>query len=118
MVFSSPIFLFAFLPLTIIIYYILGKRHTLRNYWLLVCSMLFYAWGEPLYISVMVGTIFLAYVGALWCEPKVSGEHVASTTTAKTDGANAPVAKAEPRKLADGNFLRAEFRHPLLFQIH
>jgi alginate O-acetyltransferase complex protein AlgI len=99
MVFSSPIFLFAFLPLTVIIYYLMGKRHTLRNYWLLLCSLLFYAWGEPLYISVMIGTIFLAYVGALGCEPKVSGEHVASATPAKCDGANAPVAKAEPRKL-------------------
>jgi D-alanyl-lipoteichoic acid acyltransferase DltB (MBOAT superfamily) len=46
MVFSSPIFLFAFLPLTVIIYYILGKRHTLRNYWLLSVQLVVLCLGR------------------------------------------------------------------------
>ena len=70
MVFSSPIFLFAFLPLCVIVYYLLGKRPKMRNYWLLLCSLLFYAWGEPLYITVMLGVVALSYVAALYCEPK------------------------------------------------
>lgn len=47
MVFISTIFLFLFLPLTLSVYLILPRM--LRNYWLLVTSLLFYAWGEIAY---------------------------------------------------------------------
>ena len=52
MVFSSTTFLLAFLPLAAILYYICPRR--LRNALLLVCSLLFYGWGEPKYISIML----------------------------------------------------------------
>jgi alginate O-acetyltransferase complex protein AlgI len=55
MVFSSPIFLFLFLPLTIALYYILPVR--LRNSLLLVVSLLFYAWGEPFAVFLMLLSI-------------------------------------------------------------
>lgn len=59
MIFSSPIFLFAFLPLTIIIYYISPGK--IRNAFLLLASLLFYAWGEPIYIGIMILSIVVNY---------------------------------------------------------
>lgn len=57
MVFSSIIFLCAFLPIVCIGYFLLPKR--LRNMWLLLLSLLFYAYGEPVYICIMVfSTVF------------------------------------------------------------
>ena len=44
MVFSSPIFLFVFLPLTLGLYYLLPR--SAKNLFLLVASLVFYAWGE------------------------------------------------------------------------
>ena len=44
MVFSSPIFLFLFLPLVLAYFLVPGLR--LRNLWLLAFSIIFYAWGE------------------------------------------------------------------------
>ena len=52
MVFSSTTFLLAFLPLVAILYYICPRR--LRNALLLVFSLLFYGWGEPKYILIML----------------------------------------------------------------
>ena len=63
MLFSSNLFLFLFLPLTILIYYILGKKF--RNTFLLLISLLFYAWGEPSFVWVMIGSILFNYVMAL-----------------------------------------------------
>ncbi|QBD77432.1 MBOAT family protein [Ktedonosporobacter rubrisoli] len=59
MVFSSLFFTFAFLPITLILYYTLGKR--LRNIVLLVVSLIFYAWGEPVYILLMCASIIVNY---------------------------------------------------------
>ncbi|HBX47718.1 MAG TPA: transcriptional regulator, partial [Clostridiaceae bacterium] len=59
MVFSSLVFIFAFLPLTILIYYISPKH--LRNLVLLIASLIFYAWGEPLYILLMIFTTVFDY---------------------------------------------------------
>lgn len=59
MVFSSPTFLFIFLPLTIVGYYLIRKE--LRNIWLLLCSLFFYAWGEPKYVFLMLISIFVNY---------------------------------------------------------
>lgn len=52
MVFSSIIFLFYFLPIVLILYYIAPKQ--LRNLVLFIVSLLFYAWGEPKYIVLML----------------------------------------------------------------
>lgn len=56
MVFSSTIFLFAFLPAFLAIYFAMPKR-TIKNVVLLVFSLLFYAWGEPVYVWLMVFSI-------------------------------------------------------------
>ena len=59
MVFSTPLFLFAFLPLMLFFYYAAPKA--IRNYSLLFGSFLFYAWGEVFYVLVMVASIVLNY---------------------------------------------------------
>lgn len=60
MLFSSVTFLFVFLPVTLIIYYICPAP--LRNVILLIASLFFYAWGEPVYIVLMVLSILWNYV--------------------------------------------------------
>ncbi len=55
MVFSSLTFLFVFLPIALIGWYALPKK--LRIGFLLLISLVFYAWGEPLYVFVMIGSI-------------------------------------------------------------
>lgn len=64
MVFSSLIFLFAYLPLTLLLYYLMPNTKA-RNWVLFVLSLLFYGWGEPLYILVMLLSITEAYVCGL-----------------------------------------------------
>lgn len=59
MVFSSTVFLCAFLPVVICMYYIAAKKY--RNYILLVGSLLFYAWGELHYLYVIAIIILLNY---------------------------------------------------------
>lgn len=57
MVFSSIVFLCIFFPAVLILYYLCPKR--LRNFFLLLASLLFYAWGEPKYITIMLfSTVF------------------------------------------------------------
>ena len=63
MVFSSTIFLFAFLPITLCGYYLLDRRF--KNGFLLLMSLLFYAWGEPKFVFVMIGSILVNYFFAL-----------------------------------------------------
>ena len=66
MVFSSLIFLFAYLPLTLAVYYIVPRKG--RNLVLFVVSLLFYGWGEPVYILLMLASITVAYVGGFFIE--------------------------------------------------
>ena len=68
MLFSSFEFLFLFLPVCVCGYYILPRL--LRNAWLLAFSLLFYAWGEPTFVLVMMASIALNYVLALLMETK------------------------------------------------
>ncbi len=65
MVFSSVSFLGIFLPLTLVLYY-LSKNRTWRNAVLLIASLLFYSWGEAIYIFAMVGVTLIDYVFGLW----------------------------------------------------
>lgn len=60
MIFSSLYFLFRFMPIVLVIYYILPFR--LKNAWLLLTGLIFYAWGEPKYIVIMLASIFVDYV--------------------------------------------------------
>lgn len=62
MVFSSIIFMFTFLPLSLLIYYIMPKG--IRNFILLLISLIFYAWGEPIYVLLMIFTIIFDYIMA------------------------------------------------------
>lgn len=64
MLFSSNIFLFAFLPAVLAVYYVCPRRW--RNPVLLVFSLFFYGWGEPRYLALMVGTIVMDYLCGLW----------------------------------------------------
>lgn len=59
MVFSSIPFLFFFLPLFFIIYYLVPFRT--KNYILLIFSLVFYAWGEPIYILLMILSSVIDY---------------------------------------------------------
>ena len=67
MVFSSLIFIFLFLPIVLGVYFLLKKTVT-RNAFLLAASLLFYAWGEPTYVWVMLVSIVANYFFAIWIE--------------------------------------------------
>lgn len=58
MLFPSEVFLFVFLPVVLVIYYgLLRKNMALKNTFLLLASLFFYAWGEPKYVFLMIATI-------------------------------------------------------------
>ena len=59
MVFSSPLFLFAYLPVVLLAYYVLPRK--LRNPFLLAANLVFYGWGEPVYVVLMVFTTMVNY---------------------------------------------------------
>lgn len=63
MVFSSTIFIFCFLPFVMGIYYLPVVRRSkhFKNYFLLLTSLLFYAWGEPIYVFLMMTSILVSY---------------------------------------------------------
>lgn len=63
MLFSSTEFLFLFLPVVMILYYIpFVKNRTYRNVVLLLASLFFYAWGEPVFVALMVASIFVNWL--------------------------------------------------------
>ncbi|MDD6035359.1 MAG: MBOAT family protein [Lachnospiraceae bacterium] len=66
MLFTSMEFLFLFFPIVLVGYYLFP--HRLRNYLLLVSSLFFYAWGEPKFVFIMLGSIVLNYIAARWIE--------------------------------------------------
>ncbi len=61
MVFSSLIFLFVFLPINLLVYYIIPSRHW-KNAVLIFSSLIFYAWGEPIWVSLLVISATVDYV--------------------------------------------------------
>lgn len=63
MVFSSLIFLFQFLPAVLLVYYVSSQK--LRNAVLFAASLIFYAWGEPVYIIIMIFTTVFDYINGL-----------------------------------------------------
>ncbi len=83
MVFSSIVFLWLFFPIVFILHRLLGvvgklldsRRESkqqgltwkiwLQNIWLLIASLIFYAWGEPRYVFIMIASIVLNYFGGL-----------------------------------------------------
>lgn len=68
MVFSSLFFTFSFLPLVLLLYFIAKEPY--RNYMLLAASLLFYAYGEPAFVFVMIASIAVNYGLAVWIAGK------------------------------------------------
>lgn len=66
MVFSSTVFLFLFLPLVLLAYLLVGRNF--RNVILLLASLAFYAWGENLFVLVMLVSITLNYAFGLFID--------------------------------------------------
>ncbi|MBD5346901.1 MAG: MBOAT family protein [Bacteroides sp.] len=82
MVFSDLFFLFVFLPAFMLCYRLAGifdrrdnsandpgglrSSHPRRNIVLVIFSLLFYAWGEPIYVLLMIGSVAVNYLGGLW----------------------------------------------------
>lgn len=70
MLFSSIVFLFYFLPAVLLLYYILSFSRMLQNILLLIASLMFYAWGEPVYVFLMIGSILfnsvMGYLVGRW----------------------------------------------------
>ncbi|KGM96896.1 alginate regulatory protein [Clostridium novyi A str. 4552] len=63
MVFSSLTFMFVFLPITLIVYYLSPK--SLKNLVMFLASLAFYAWGEPIYILIMIFSTVFDYCNGL-----------------------------------------------------
>lgn len=66
MLFSSMTFIYVFLPIVCVIYWLVRKEA--RNFVLLLASLIFYAWGEPNYLAIMLLTILTNYLGAILLE--------------------------------------------------
>lgn len=66
MLFSSTIFLFYFLPIVLLLYYVAFQSRKVQNILLLIVSLFFYAWGEPVYVFLMIGSILFNYIMGLW----------------------------------------------------
>lgn len=72
MVFSSCVFLFGFLPIVYILY-CLCPNITCKNILLIIASLFFYAFGEPVYVFLMLGSILVNYILARWIASKPQG---------------------------------------------
>jgi len=77
MVFSSPIFLFIFLPFVFIVYKTLP--FALKNIFLTLVSLVFYAWGEPIFIVLMIVSVSMNYILA-----RLIGDKVEEKPSART----------------------------------
>lgn len=66
MVFSSLVFLFCFLPLSLILYFAVPRMA--RNFILLLISLIFYAWGEPIYVLLMIFSTLVDFCHGLLVE--------------------------------------------------
>lgn len=63
MVFSSVVFLFYFLPAVLLIYFLAGKKF--RNAVLLIASIIFYMWGEPRFVFILILSIVFNYISGM-----------------------------------------------------
>lgn len=68
MLFSSPLFLYLFLPITLLGYYLINPK--IRNYWLLSASIIFFAWGGITFTFILLGSILLNYIFGILIEKK------------------------------------------------
>ena len=68
MVFSSLLFLFFYLPATLLVYYLVPSRY--RSLWLFAVNLVFYGWGEPVFVLLMVFSIAVNYAAGLLVEKR------------------------------------------------
>lgn len=80
MLFSSITFLFVFLPVTLAVYYLAAPQ--MRNLVMLVASLFFYAWGEPVYIILMLLSILMNYYCGLDIDGKRNNPQFATRSLA------------------------------------
>ncbi len=66
MIFSSIFFLYVFLPITLLLYFLMPKPG--KNIVLLIVSLIFYAWGEPIYVFLMLFSIIFNYLTGMEIE--------------------------------------------------
>lgn len=64
MVFSSTSFLFLFLPITLAVYYLI--KPCFRNTFLLIASLIFFAWSQPRYLWIILLSILINYSGGIF----------------------------------------------------
>ncbi len=67
MLFNSPLFLFLFLPITLLGYHLIGKskQPRLAIIWLVATSLLFYAWANPIYLALITGSVLFNYAAGM-----------------------------------------------------
>ncbi|MBQ9374938.1 MAG: MBOAT family protein [Ruminococcus sp.] len=75
MLFSSITFLFAFLALVLLLYFIVPRK--MKNFVLLIFSLVFYAWGEAVYIVLMLAAIVVAYITGIFADKNRSSNRIA-----------------------------------------
>jgi alginate O-acetyltransferase complex protein AlgI len=68
--FTSPLFLFVFLPLFLILYFLAPNDTKNKNYIALLGSILFFAWGEPIFVFALIGFTFIDYKASLLVTPE------------------------------------------------
>ena len=73
MVFSSATFLLGFLPVTLLLYFIVPTRPA-KNIVLLALSLVFYAWGEPVYVFLMIASITFNWLFAIAIDKQDGGK--------------------------------------------
>ena len=75
MLFSSLTFLYLFLPATLFLYYLVFRNsRTGQNIFLFLASLFFYAWGEPVFVLVLLATIFINWLFGVLIGGKKAGE--------------------------------------------
>lgn len=84
MVFSSIPFLYYFLPMVLLSYFITPQKG--RNAVLLIASLLFYAWGEPVYVLLMLFSILIGYLAGILLEKSMLGNYKFLTPKAVLSG--------------------------------
>src|ERR1700743_3835877 len=67
MIFSSPLFLFLLLPVVLTLYVVLPGIRT-RNFWLLLMSLVFYAWGQVDFLLLLLASTAVNYGLGLWVD--------------------------------------------------
>lgn len=103
MVFSSTLFLFLFLPVFLVLYFCINKL-AWKNIVLLIASLIFYAWGEPVYILLMLISILVNYYFAICIGQAKSGQdagwHGQETRQDRQDTGQAAVTGRSMRQAA------------------